>query len=238
MRRNRTARTCEACGTPFTVPAHRANTARFCKRECALHAPKRLSEPRPRDASKRETRTCGNCGVLFETWVARRQECCSYDCSMVLYRARATDRFWSKVDKNGPTVRPELGPCWVWVGTRYTNGYGQAAARGRAERIAHRVSWALTFGSVPDDLWVLHRCDNPPCVRPDHLYLGTGTDNAHDMWDRNRHPRTARLTESDVAQIRAAAARGVSRQELAHRYGVQYMTITDVIWRRTWKHVT
>lgn len=83
------------------------------------------------------------------------------------------ETFWSKVDKTGE--------CWVWVAGRFVTGYGAYRNQG-----AHRVSWGLMNGPIPAGLFVLHRCDNPPCVRPDHLFLGTHTDNMHDKVAKGR----------------------------------------------------
>lgn len=97
------------------------------------------------------------------------------------------ERFWSKVDKSGPvpTHRPELGPCWVWTRSCTSKGYGKF--RLGADVIgAHRASWELTTGRAPDSLHVLHKCDNPACVRPDHLFLGDQAANASDMVSKNR----------------------------------------------------
>lgn len=94
-------------------------------------------------------------------------------------------RFWNRVDKNGPTVRVELGPCWVWMGGTDIGGYG--AIKGTKRTSTHRVSWELHYGLIPDGLCVLHHCDNPPCVRPEHLFLGTRKDNAHDMIAKGRN---------------------------------------------------
>jgi hypothetical protein len=92
-------------------------------------------------------------------------------------RRNLEDRFWEKVD---------IGPgCWTWRGARNTKGYGRLDFNG-PYRVAHRVMWELTHGPIPDGLFVLHHCDNPPCVRPTHLYLGTKADNNGDMWARGR----------------------------------------------------
>lgn len=94
-------------------------------------------------------------------------------------RASLQDRLWAKVDT--------AGECWTWTGTT-SQGYGkiQAGRRGEGWLWVHRVSWELQNGPVPDGLQVLHRCDNPPCVRPSHLFLGTQVDNIRDMWAKGR----------------------------------------------------
>lgn len=95
------------------------------------------------------------------------------------------ERFWPKVDKNGPVVRAELGPCWVWTGCQDDRGRGQISAPGGKVRV-HRLAWTLCNGEIPGGSSVLHRCDNPRCVNPEHLFLGTQADNIHDMWSKGR----------------------------------------------------
>lgn len=106
------------------------------------------------------------------------------------------DRFWDKVNKDGPVPQhvPHLGKCWVWTGAKAHKGYGAISGEGfRSKRdLAHRVSWRLHHGDVPQGLWVLHKCDNPPCVRPDHLFLGTSQDNHADMMRKGRHAHGVR----------------------------------------------
>lgn len=96
-------------------------------------------------------------------------------------------RFWQMVNQHGDTPPhcPELGPCWLWTGNKSTKGYGQFSAERRSIR-AHRFSWELHGGMIPEGLKVLHKCDNPPCVRFDHLFLGTTKDNTQDMLAKGR----------------------------------------------------
>lgn len=159
------------------------------------------------------------------------------------------ERFWAKVQKSEA--------CWVWRGTidARTGGYGRFRPDGHGRQVrAHRVSWELANGPIPEGMHVLHRCDNPPCVRPDHLFLGTNRDNIADRVAKGRgrgftfrpdarsKPRgsqngMAKLLESDIPHIRAAAAAGESQRAIARRYGVDPGTVWGIVRRRTWRHV-
>ena len=142
------------------------------------------------------------------------------------------DRFWSKVDKSGD--------CWEWTGYR-VGGYGRLLVRGVNCR-APRIAWGLARSAIPPGLQVLHHCDNPPCVNPAHLFLGTHADN---MADKSRKGRTARgsahgmarLTEADVAQIRELALSDETLDAIASRFGVSSGNVSKVVLRRTWRHV-
>src|SRR5579885_1586253 len=113
--------------------------------------------------------------------------------------------FWAMVNKSS------VDGCWEWCGAKYTNGYGRFSPYHHLSYGAHRVSYTLSFGSIPQGLLVLHRCDNPPCVRPDHLFIGTAKDNALDRAKKGRgknrpmpgeHNPIAKLTATDVRCIR------------------------------------
>ena len=148
------------------------------------------------------------------------------------------DRFWAQVDKSGE--------CWTWTGYLTKKGYG-SITWGKRQRPAHRVSWMIHFGEIPEGLVVRHRCDNPPCVRPDHLELGTVGDNVGDMWERGnpvipalrggQHPR-AKLTDEQVAEIKRLRASGVTAPAIAEQFGVSKWTVYKIGEGTRWKHVT
>lgn len=121
-----------------------------------------------------------------------------------------TERFWRKVDKSA-------GPegCWPWTGSRHGFGYGFVSAGGK-RRGAHRVSWELANGPIPDGLSVCHRCDNPPCVNPAHLFLGTVGDNTRDMMAKGRAIHQRWLSSSDTMRaLSMALYRAVEYAELS-----------------------
>lgn len=148
-------------------------------------------------------------------------------------------RFWEKVDRSGE--------CWLWTGqtTEHpTHPYGVLRRDGRRLR-AHRFAWELTHGPVPDGLLVCHSCDVTPCVRPDHLFLGTNQDNTQDMLAKERHGtervhgsdhHKAVLSEDDVRRIRSELG-SRSLGSLATEYGVSKGLVWQISAGRIWKHV-
>jgi hypothetical protein len=140
--------------------------------------------------------------------------------------------------------------CCEWVGALNGQGYGVIGrgGRGAGNVLAHRLSWELHKGPIPSGLSVLHRCDNPPCVNVDHLFLGTQADNTADMMMKGRENRIskqvgekhwkAKLTESDVKKIRTLYALGGTTQwELARMFSIRQATISNIILRKIWGHL-
>lgn len=146
------------------------------------------------------------------------------------------DTFWAKADRTG-------GGCWLWTGQRLPrpgHEYGRLSYGGRAWA-AHRLAWTLEHGPIPGGMHVLHRCDNPPCVNPAHLFLGTNADNVADREAKGRrhaprgeaHPR-ARLTIDQVREILATPDERPC--VLGRRYGVDSSAITSIRKGRSWRH--
>lgn len=148
----------------------------------------------------------------------------------------AEARFWALVEIDW---RP--GACWLWRGAEIANGYGRFKLNG--SRIsANRVSYALFNGSVPAGQFVCHTCDNPRCVRPDHLFLGSPADNAADRGAKGRHAHgersgTARLTVGQVLEIDGALGSGQPHGAIADRYGVSKRTVQKIKSRANWAHL-
>lgn len=132
--------------------------------------------------------------------------------------------------------------CWLWNGTIDAGGYGVFSVGHSTKFRAHRIAWALENGD-PGELHVCHRCDNPMCVNPSHMFLGTMRDNQADKVAKGRQAKGeriagSRLTEREVADIRASYDQGTSTQrELARRHGVSVGTINYVVNRKGWNHV-
>lgn len=155
------------------------------------------------------------------------------------------DRFWLFCPK-----LPD-DECWEWTSTRTKRGYGCLNYRnddGHRSIYAHRLSWEIHNGPIPNSLHVLHRCDNPPCVNPKHLFLGTHGDNMRDMFAKGRRTHLERMprgsnnhlaivSESDVRQIRELRAQGLSLRNIAAMFPVTEGAIWRIVKRITWKHL-
>lgn len=147
-------------------------------------------------------------------------------------------RFWAKVKKSDG--------CWEWTAMK-RGGYGRITRDGKSNGMltAHRLSWELAHGAIPVGLFVLHKCDNPPCVRPDHLFLGTQYDNVQDRVAKGREGDRsgekngrAKLSHGQVAQIRQLHTEGKSYRELALVYGVHYGHIGQIVHGKCWRNGT
>lgn len=149
--------------------------------------------------SSRPGSPCRHCGEdtgATENALARGVgRFCSEPCRRAhrLTDVSVAERFWRRVNKNGPIPphRPEIGECWIWTGSTASDGYGRAYAWGKSWP-TQQLAWRLTHGVIPTGSWGLHHCDNPPCVRPTHIFLGTQTDNMRDMAAKGRASKRGR----------------------------------------------
>lgn len=184
----------------------------------------------------RSKRPCHKCGR--PAWSRSDPSVC-----LACSREDTQARFWKKVRRGEG--------CWEWTGYRQSPVYGGHGLFRRGDgRVgmhgAHRASWEIHNGPVPTGLFVLHRCDNPPCVRPDHLFLGTQSDNVRDMDAKGRRRvrplhgeanPSARLTEALVLELRERNKGGEGYRRLARAFGISTATVQDAVSGRTWRHV-
>lgn len=146
-------------------------------------------------------------------------------------------RFWSKVDKSTPSQ------CWLWTASTAGKGYGQIKLPGTRRQVyAHRLSYEMHKGVVPDGLMVLHTCDTPRCVNPEHLFLGTGLDNLQDMARKGRHlygerNTEHRLTEAKVHRIFDLSGEGWSQARIAKEIGVGQPQVGRILRGERWRHI-
>jgi len=143
---------------------------------------------------------------------------------------------------NEKYVINEETDCWEWTDYLNPDGYGRLQIN-KTSIGAHRVAYELFIGPIPDGLFVLHSCDNPPCVNPLHLFLGTTQDNTQDKINKNRQQkgeadRYSKLTEQEVLEIRARyTTGGITHKQLADNYNVTPGTIYFVVNKITWTHI-
>ncbi|MBA2706170.1 MAG: HNH endonuclease [Blastocatellia bacterium] len=196
---------------------------------------------------------CQFCGCFFRVgpFAAKSRKYCSPSCSIAnRFGSSPEDRFWRKVDKSGE--------CWLWTAALHEFGYGMTAWNGK-QTTAHRVAWELAHGPIPAGMLVCHNCpggDNPRCCRPDHMFLGTQTDNMRDCSQKNRcqkgdmhHMRRfgqpacgekaphSKLTDAIVIAIRTRIAAGELQRILAAEYGIDQGHVSQIVRRRIWKHL-
>lgn len=168
--------------------------------------------------------------------------------------------FFSRVNKEGPVPEhlPELGPCWIWIRGKTSAGYGLMLVDGK-QTYAHRLAYEFYFGPVPEGLYVLHKCDNPSCVSPIHIWASTAKANSQDalkkgrlhkqsetlnrLWkekwiDRRGKNVPHKLTEETVLEIRRMYKKGVfGFKRIVNRFGISFGLAQRIVARKTWKHL-
>lgn len=176
---------------------------------------------------------CEACGLIFNH--IRKRRFCGHKCanrySMKKLYGDLAHAFWSRVDKTES--------CWEWTG--WTNNKGYGAIRGE---LAHRISFAMKNPDVPltPDQCVCHKCDNPKCVNPDHLFVASQAENMQDMWRKGRGLRGettpwSKFKTDQVLSIRKRRSEGESMSSMAKEYGVPIQTISAIVHRYSWQHV-
>lgn len=145
------------------------------------------------------------------------------------------NRFWSKVHK-----RSDID-CWEWTGYIHPYGYGKLKIRGR-HKLAHRLSWIIAYGKIPNNMCICHKCDNRKCVNPNHLFVGTKSDNIKDRHVKGRSVKgesngRAILTETQVVFIKQGIQNGIKRRQLATMFNVGMNAIDKIACGRTWQYL-
>ncbi len=138
----------------------------------------------------------------------------------------------------------EVNGCWNWKKYKNSLGYGIINVKGKIH-LAHRISWQIFKGEIPESLLICHTCDNPSCINPNHLWMGTNKENQEDMFKKNRsrHVRgddhsSSKLDSEKVKKIRSLSKpRYYTAKRLAEEFKVSEVTIHNIIYGRTWRHL-
>jgi predicted DNA-binding protein (UPF0251 family) len=244
---------CIGCGKSFLIypSAFRQGRGRFCGPGCYTASLGTITKP---------CQTCGKTILARSSEIKRGSaKFCSSACYIASRTIPIIDRFFRHVG------RKQSNGCIPWTGYTNPSGYGELGSGGQAGRKvgASRVSYELFVGPIPDGMMVCHHCDNPTCIFPVHLFIGTGSDNMADMVAKGRaRKRTpgsrrylqelrpaedkvlrgekspcAKLTAEKVLAIRAAISAGESQSQIARQFGVVQQTISAVVTRARWNHV-
>lgn len=238
--RKRLERPCALCGTRFVPRSDSSRPAvqRFCSRSCSDAGRMRRSVDR----------TCETCGAAFRAYLSTLKKTgAGRFCSMACRRETPQTLFERYV-----TRADDPDACWGWTGATDGKGYGrQYSYRLKHGAPAPRISWEIHVGPIPAGMYICHRCDNPICTNPRHLFLGTHADNMRDMHRKGRYPKTkpspharrgsaspsAKLTEDDVRAIRVRFFDGATMTAIAREYRVDRQTIASILYHKTWRHV-
>ena len=212
----------------------------------------------------------GYCGKHYYRWKTHGDPLvslksgglCSIDgCSSKIEARKLCPKHYMRLKTHGdPTIKSvkELSPkeriimnsaidtntdCWIFIGNRVKNGYGQICINGKIG-IAHRHSYVAFKGDIPGGLLVCHKCDNPSCVNPEHLFIGTHQDNSDDKIKKGRHNAAkgekhykSKLSATDVINIRSMAKDGLTENEIAKKFNIGRGAVSSIKRRQCWKHI-
>lgn len=238
---NRIARNCVVCNKKYLAKAYKKKS-KYCSVLCF-----RATWP------ERIKKECYKCGHKFEEasnyGKKFKKSYCSNECRKTgqsLNDSELNDRFHKRFLKQ---ISKSRNPdnCWKWKGALDINGYGRFS-RGYKHIPAHRASWLILMGEISDGMNVLHKCDNPPCTNPSHLYLGTDKDNARDRVERNRYRKInkkvrgtrnhrARITQMTAIKIKRRLAKNKTINEIAKELNVTRPTIENIKHKKSWAYL-
>ena len=195
---------------------------------------------------------CPNCSKSFNRDLNksigdfRKRKFCSFKCATNYNSGENHVRYKSIKDKIESNVVKSENGCWNWIGTKRGKSggvYYGGTNIGRKSVLAHRASYEFYVGEIPSGMLVCHKCDNPQCVNPEHLFLGTHSDNAMDMSLKNRGTngeknKNSKLTDNKVMEIRfAGKLRNMRQKDIAYVFGVSEKAVHKIINNKTWKHL-
>ncbi len=189
------------------------------------------------EACDRKLKARGWCALHYGRWVKYKDINRTYP---VMRKSLPIEtRFWRYVVKND-----DINDCWEWIGTKNPAGYGMIKQYGKINIMAHRLSYILFKGEFKKELHACHTCDNPSCVNPNHLFIGTDKDNIQDMVNKGRgksnrgiNNPAAKLKDSDIPIIRERLKSGELQWKIAKDYSITQSTVSSIKYNRSWKDI-
>lgn len=217
------------------------NQSKFCSNSCANS----YSNLGKKHTKKYKNMPCFNCGLTFSVDNKANIKACCPKCKKLAIKENKNRAYFKEhgeypriktetsdiVERFLPNIYKSQSSCWLWLGAKTSAGYGEVTIQGKTW-LAHRFSYLYHKEEDPGPLFVCHTCDNPPCVNPYHLWLGSAKDNLRDMCYKLRHNH--KLTVADVKLIRSLALEGIKPSVLAKQFSLHVTNIRRVINRKTW----
>ena len=200
-----------------------------------------MTSVRRYEMQRKYTYVCPKCGKSFIDYASNHRKFCSKTCSVSVQWSHTKEVFWARVDKSAGA-----DACWLWTGFKNKAGYGIISWHNHPT-LAHRLAYELTIGQIPDGLLACHKCDNPGCVNPEHIFIGTDADNMADKSRKERYQKellknrgannfNTKLTWELVTEMRALyAPRKMGYRRLAEKFGVARNNVRQIIKQKTWK---
>ncbi len=225
---------CRYCSKSFHVPDCYSKTrGKFCSRQC-YHSSRGWEKP--------VVNKCMWCNkdMIVGIYKLRKKagKFCSRKCTQEYFhqnKIHDIERFFINISR-----KPHKDNCWIWGAAKNLKGYGITTVDLKSYA-AHRYSWIIHFGQISSDQLVCHKCDNPSCVNPEHLFLGTQKDNIQDMLKKGRQRNQfgeknnkAKLTENDVQIIREKLKQGISQKKIGSEFGVSQSSIHRIKHNICW----
>lgn len=227
---------CKHCGCVLNNENAAKKNAKYWRNECKLCRSAMVMQYQKDNAKKRRE--------YVNAWArktGRVKEYLCENCNNPCYKKYARAFCSSKCRFLSYVVINEVG-CWLWIGAKERKGYGRLCFENKKNAVASRVSYEIFKGTIPEGKYVCHSCDNPSCVKPAHLWIGTAQENASDMISKGRSLKgeqhiKSKLSKECILKIRQLAAEGLSQIEISKIYNARPGHINNIIKRRAWKHI-
>jgi hypothetical protein len=228
---------CKNCNVVLTNENAAKKNAKYFRNICKPCNSKRACQYQKDNPEKRKAYANS-----YARAVGRVREYPCEHCGKMCYKKYALAfcsdrcRFLSSV-----LMSENVNECWVWMGGVNARGYGKASMDGKFIP-AHRMSYILFFGEIPDGKLVCHACDNPPCVKPAHLWIGTTQENTKDMVKKRRHifgekSSVSKLSSQDVRDILALERLGINQAVIGEKFNISAGHVNNIVKKRVWKHI-